>query len=71
MHIYSFNLHLTREYLPRSLKKKPQTNLIYTVIRKFCNTHKYMYYSNGENNINIKWENAWLDARREKSLEFE
>lgn len=30
-----------------------------------------MYYSNGENNINIKWENAWLDARREKSLEFE
>lgn len=30
-----------------------------------------MYYSNGENHINIKWENAWLDARREKSLEFE
>lgn len=30
-----------------------------------------MYYSNGEININIKWENAWLDARREKSLEFE
>lgn len=32
-----------------------------------------MYYFNGENisNINIKWENVWLDVRCEKSFEFE
>lgn len=29
-----------------------------------------MYYFNGENNINIKWENVWLDVRCEKSFEF-